>query len=46
MAMTALNMDRMTEGRFFLVWALVALVIEDLHCEKFPNRLTPYARIH
>ena len=35
-AMTALNMDRMTEGRFFLgLGTSGQLVIQDLHGERF-----------
>ena len=40
-AMTALNMDLMSEGRFFLgLGASGALVIEDLHGEKFRKPVT------
>jgi F420-dependent oxidoreductase-like protein len=40
-AMTALNMDRMSEGRFFLgLGTSGRLVIEDLHGEKFQKPLT------
>ena len=40
-AMTALNMDVMSEGRFFLgLGASGKLVIEDLHGEKFRKPLT------
>lgn len=40
-AMTALNMDLMSEGRFFLgLGASGSLVIEDLHGEKFRKPLT------
>jgi len=39
--MTALNMDRMTQGRFFLgLGTSGRLVIEDLHGEKFAKPLT------
>src|SRR5438094_9744108 len=41
LAMTALNMDRMTQGRFFLgLGTSGRLVIEDLHGEKFAKPLT------
>jgi F420-dependent oxidoreductase-like protein len=41
LAMTALNMDRMTEGRFFLgLGTSGRLVIEDLHGETFAKPLT------
>src|SRR5262245_16734478 len=41
LAMTALNMDRMSEGRFFLgLGRSGRLVIEDLHGEKFAKPLT------
>src|SRR5882672_12937438 len=41
LAMTALNMDRMTRGRFFLgLGTSGRLVIEDLHGEKFAKPLT------
>ena len=41
LAMTALNMDRMSEGRFFLgLGTSGRLVIEDLHGEKFEKPLT------
>src|SRR5919108_4712056 len=41
LAMTALNMDRMTEGRFFLgLGTSGRLVIEDLHGEPFAKPLT------
>src|SRR5882672_3510548 len=41
LAMTALNMDRMTEGRFFLgLGTSGRLVVEDLHGEKFAKPLT------
>jgi F420-dependent oxidoreductase-like protein len=40
-AMTALNMDRMSEGRFFLgLGTSGRLVIEDLHGERFDKPLT------
>ncbi|HJO81819.1 MAG: LLM class flavin-dependent oxidoreductase [SAR202 cluster bacterium] len=40
-AMTALNMDLMSEGRFFLgLGSSGALVIEDLHGEKFEKPVT------
>jgi F420-dependent oxidoreductase-like protein len=40
-AMTALNMDRMSEGRFFLgLGTSGQLVIQDLHGEKFQKPLT------
>lgn len=40
-AMTALNMDRMSEGRFFLgLGTSGRLVIEDLHGETFSKPLT------
>src|SRR5262245_46867269 len=40
-AMTALNMDRMTEGRFFLgLGTSGRLVIQDLHGERFEKPLT------
>jgi F420-dependent oxidoreductase-like protein len=40
-AMTALNMDRMSEGRFFLgLGTSGRLVIEDFHGEKFAKPLT------
>ncbi len=40
-AMTALNMDRMSEGRFFLgLGTSGRLVIEDLHGERFEKPLT------
>src|SRR5215813_5576945 len=40
-AMTALNMDRMTEGRFFLgLGTSGQLVIQDLHGERFQKPLT------
>src|SRR5207253_5585133 len=40
-AMTALNMDRMSEGRFFLgLGTSGRLVIEDLHGETFEKPLT------
>ena len=41
MAMTALNMDLMSEGRFFLgIGASGKLVIEDFHGERFSKPLT------
>src|SRR5262249_39020261 len=41
LAMTALNLDRMSEGRFFLgLGTSGQLVIEDLHGEKFQKPLT------
>src|SRR6266481_6295343 len=41
LAMTALNIDRMSEGRFFLgLGTSGQLVIEDLHGEKFRKPLT------
>jgi F420-dependent oxidoreductase-like protein len=41
LAMTALNMDRMSEGRFFLgLGTSGRLVIEDLHGEAFSKPLT------
>src|SRR5919202_1411720 len=41
LAMTALNMDRMSEGRFFLgLGTSGRLVVEDLHGEKFRKPLT------
>jgi F420-dependent oxidoreductase-like protein len=41
LAMTALNMDRMSEGRFFLgLGTSGRLVIEDLHGEAFRKPLT------
>jgi len=41
LAMTALNMDRMCEGRFFLgLGTSGRLVIEDFHGEKFAKPLT------
>src|SRR5213592_2793948 len=41
LAMTALNLDRMSEGRFFLgLGTSGRLVIEDLHGEKFRKPLT------
>jgi F420-dependent oxidoreductase-like protein len=41
LAMTALNMDRMSEGRFFLgLGTSGQLVIQDLHGEKFQKPLT------
>ena len=41
LAMTALNMDVMTEGRFFLgLGASGKLVIEDFHGEEFRKPLT------
>jgi F420-dependent oxidoreductase-like protein len=41
LAMTALNMDRMSEGRFFLgLGTSGQLVVEDLHGEKFRKPLT------
>ena len=41
MAMTALNMDLMSEGRFFLgIGASGKLVIEDFHGERFRKPLT------
>src|SRR5262245_34834426 len=41
LAMTALNMDRMTEGRFFLgLGTSGRLVIEDLHGERFAKPLS------
>ena len=40
-AMTALNMDRMSEGRFFLgLGTSGQLVIQDLHGERFAKPLT------
>ena len=40
-AMTALNMDRMSEGRFFLgLGTSGRLVIQDLHGERFEKPLT------
>jgi F420-dependent oxidoreductase-like protein len=40
-AMTALNMDRMSEGRFFLgLGTSGQLVIQDLHGERFDKPLT------
>jgi F420-dependent oxidoreductase-like protein len=40
-AMTALNMDRMSEGRFFLgLGTSGRLVIQDLHGERFAKPLT------
>src|SRR2546428_7175660 len=41
LAMTALNMDRMSEGRFFLgLGTSGRLVIQDLHRETFQKPLT------
>jgi F420-dependent oxidoreductase-like protein len=41
LAMTALNMDRMSEGRFFLgLGTSGRLVIQDLHGERFEKPLT------
>jgi F420-dependent oxidoreductase-like protein len=41
LAMTALNMDRMSEGRFFLgLGTSGQLVVEDFHGEKFNKPLT------
>src|SRR5262245_16326897 len=41
LAMTALNLDRMSEGRFFLgLGTSGQLVVEDLHGEKFAKPLT------
>jgi len=41
LAMSALNMDRMTQGRFFLgLGTSGRLVIEDFHGEKFGKPLT------
>ena len=41
LAMTALNMDRMSQGRFFLgLGTSGRLVIEDFHGEKFAKPLT------
>jgi len=41
LAMTALNMDRMSEGRFFLgLGTSGRLVIQDLHGERFDKPLT------
>src|SRR5213594_1880006 len=41
LAMTALNLDRMSEGRFFLgLGTSGQLVVEDLHGEKFHKPLT------
>src|SRR5262245_19184049 len=41
LAMTALNMDRMSEGRFFLgLGTSGRLVVEDLHGEPFKKPLT------
>ena len=41
LAMTALNLDRMSEGRFFLgLGTSGRLVIEDLHGEQFAKPLT------
>ena len=41
LAMTALNMDQMTQGRFFLgLGTSGRLVIEDLHGERFAKPLT------
>lgn len=41
LAMTAVNMDRMSEGRFFLgLGTSGRLVIEDFHGEKFAKPLT------
>jgi len=41
LAMTALNLDRMSEGRFFLgLGTSGRLVVEDLHGEKFAKPLT------
>ena len=41
LAMTALNLDRMSEGRFFLgLGTSGRLVIEDFHGEKFAKPLT------
>jgi F420-dependent oxidoreductase-like protein len=41
LAMTALNMDRMSQGRFFLgLGTSGRLVIEDLHGERFAKPLT------
>jgi F420-dependent oxidoreductase-like protein len=41
LAMTALNMDRMSEGRFFLgLGTSGRLVVEDLHGEAFAKPLT------
>src|SRR4029079_6922248 len=41
LAMTALNMDRMSQGGFFLgLGTSGRLVIEDLHGEKFAKPLT------
>jgi F420-dependent oxidoreductase-like protein len=41
LAMTALNMDRMSEGRFFLgLGTSGQLVVQDLHGEKFQKPLT------
>jgi F420-dependent oxidoreductase-like protein len=44
LAMTALNMDRMSEGRFFLgLGTSGQLVIQDLHGERFQKPLTRMA---
>jgi F420-dependent oxidoreductase-like protein len=41
LAMTALNMDRMSDGRFFLgLGTSGQLVVQDLHGEKFQKPLT------
>ncbi len=41
LAMTALNMDRMSEGRFFLgLGTSGQLVVQDLHGERFQKPLT------
>jgi F420-dependent oxidoreductase-like protein len=41
LAMTALNLDRMSEGRFFLgLGTSGRLVVEDLHGERFAKPLT------
>jgi F420-dependent oxidoreductase-like protein len=41
LAMTALNLDRMSEGRFFLgLGTSGQLVVQDLHGEKFQKPLT------
>ena len=47
LAMAALNLDRMSEGRFFLgLGTSGRLVIQDLHGERFDKPLDAHARVH
>ena len=47
LAMAALNLDRMSEGRFFLgLGTSGRLVIQDLHGERFDKPLDAHAGVH